>query len=255
MGVAPWRHVDLEGFLTGRGFRLVTALSAHATVVAGAHDWLAADIDMLVDFELDQQIQIIPQELFVLGLIRCCDPCDLVGEEQLAEIARSHPLIRTLVERGVTWPVRLSRDPDDESHVSVSEFEVEPVALQEDVDRGGEGGSISTSGWSDGSVVSRIGYTVKEGALSVRRRRRYLEIALTHDLSEVASPHELGRWGRPATTRRLQAIVNFMLWLNRLQSADKPAARQRRLDDLAWLRDRYDLSQTRIEWPSLVDWQ
>jgi chromatin remodeling complex protein RSC6 len=42
-----------------------------------------------------------------------------------------------------------------------------------------------------------------------------------------------------------------MLWLNRFQSADKPDAQQRRLEDLQWLQDKFDPSRSRFSWPDI----
>jgi hypothetical protein len=244
LGRSPWSKEDIGAFLEEIGFALTRELTPETTVVIGAHDLEDAEFQTLLEFGLEQELQILPQELFILGLIRRADPFELLNEEQIESIAENNEAIGAVLQHGLTWPVWISTGSDA--------YEP-PVQLTDDVQGEGEYGPLDTSEWSDRSVLGNIGYSVRDGSLTVMQRRTYLETALTHDLSDVASSSEIDKWGEPGTTRRLRAIVGFLVWLNRTQSADKPAARRKRLEDLAWLRDRYDAKQTRIEWPKLDD--
>jgi hypothetical protein len=244
-GAGPWPQQEFKQFLNDIGFTVSDELGPETTVLLGCHGLEREDLQPLIDYASDQELQILPQELFILGLIRREDPFELLNDEQIALVAEGHRAIRVLLQHEITWPVWIS--------TGEATYEVPVPLTGDDIRAGGEYAQLDTSDWSDRSVLGNIGYSVRDGLLTIQERRTYLETALTHDLTDVASPTEMDKWGAPGTTARLQALVSFVLWLNHTQSADKPAARQKRLDDLRWLKDRYDPSTTRIQWPALSE--
>lgn len=237
-GAGPWERDTLAQFLSSCGFEIVETPANDAAIVLGSLGLDEQVVKVLVELDRNGRLFLFSQELFVLGMIRHCDPYELIDDEPVEQIADSHSSIQTLLQAGVHWPSSPAWTGGDEEHGGLS------------------GGDIDVSGyenyeWQSQSVLSKLGYSAKAGALTLTERRGALDRAVSADLRGIASADELDRFGPPSHTRRLAALVYLMLWLNRFQSADKPDAQKRRLADLHWLQSRYDPDRTRFRWPDL----
>lgn len=235
LGSGPWAKETLAAFLRDREFGISSAFDVDVTIVLGAHGWSTADLDRIKEYATD--LRIYTQELFVLGLVQGADPFTLVDDPQIEAIAYAHPFIQSLLQQGMEWPIAPG-------------WGTQPLANSEEVF---DYSSYESYEWRSRSVLSDLGYSARENGAGEAARREALARALTEDLSEVAAAGDLERWGAPKTVKRLAALVAFMLWLNRFQSADKPAARAIRLKDLRWLQARYDPTRNNFAWPELTE--
>ena len=241
-GSGPWDLDFLSQFLSDLGFEVVDEPGPAVGIVLGSRQLDDELLTTIAGLEQDEGLKLFPQELFVLGLVRDCDPYWLIVDEHVERIADDHSSIQFLLQSGVRWPTGPAWDGD------ADEIEDAESLLT--------GGRIDVSDyadyeWQSQSVLSKLGYSAKAGALSEIERRKVLDKAVSSDLRGLASTSELDRFGPPNHSRRLAALVFLLEWLNRFQSAEKPEAQEIRLQDMRWLQSKYDPSRSRFKWPAI----
>jgi hypothetical protein len=249
IGEGPWSKGDLSGFLEECGFVQLPEPVPGATVVLGACSWSDEEVASLA--RRMQTMTVYTQELLILGLARSADPFELMDNLQIEDIANTHRGITRLLElEAHCWP----SGPGWLIPSSGGDMEAdEPQSFRNKLDHAErlDYDAIKNHNWQTGSILSDLGYSANANGPDESERRDALDRAICEDLQGIARGDDLERWGAPRSTARLAALVSFMMWLNRVQSADKPVAQAIRISDLRWLERRYDPKGTKFDWPVL----
>ncbi len=99
------------------------------------------------------------------------------------------------------------------------------------------------------SPLRAMGYTVAEDALTEKQRRSILRKSIKQEsLDPEGQAQGDLRWGQRNTPDRLEAIVNHLFWLARLQGTEKPGAKERWLSDIEWLKQSFSDLGKEIDW-------
>ena len=103
------------------------------------------------------------------------------------------------------------------------------------------------------SLLSRMGYNTTEGIYTESQRQNLLlKIFTASHLPEVTE-NEIPRWGSMRSAQRLYAISKFLTWLCVFQGDEKPAAREKWMADLNWLKEKFFDQSMGFTWPSIGD--
>ncbi len=229
LGSGPWDKSELNDFLLSKSFECSDNAPDAQIVILGELINSDEENDLLELVYQDPQIKVYTQELFIYQLITGEDPLVTWEEECLLDSVNNHKGMDIILSfSGFTWPSE-NIDFDDVDY-SITEIDV--------------------TDWDEESPLRKLGYTVREGALSEQSRREILNIAFNDPLkSYLKNDSERKRWGSPRSAQRLYAIAHFIDWLNKFQGNVKPAAAGRWKSDLQWLKKAFYVSRMHFKWP------
>lgn len=230
-GSGPWLLDEFDGFLFERAFTLWEMPDADLDgLIVGQHDWSESALAEQVYARDGAPLRIYTQELFVLGLVLGNDPLTTLPPDTLQLIAAQHPAIQFLQAQNFPWP---NVGPTDDTTESVT-----PWADEEPL--------------QPNSPLSLLGYSVAEGKLTAGARHQLLKTAFERmHLPSMDNDTARARWGVAHSGQRLYAISRHLSWLANFQGPDKPAARQKWLEDLDWLKQRFYKRSQGFSWPKL----
>lgn len=234
LGSGPWKKLELEEFLSSKYFECVSVEMNPSILILGDFDFDNEEIDRILFSEsyLNKNLRIYTQELFVYYLITGEDPLENWEVDTLLTAVEDHKGLQYILNfPEFTWPISSS----DLESIDYSISEIDP------------------SDWDEESPLRKLGYTVKEGALSEQQRHNLLTRAFSEPLDEyLNSSHEKERWGKANSAQRLYAIASFISWLNGFQGSNKPGASERWRNDLQWLKEEFYLRRMKFEWPNPI---
>jgi len=229
VGSGPWETAEFDDFLSTRDFVLrVFPHEGLEAVVLGRHGWTEADLSKQLYLWDGAPARIYTQELFVLGMAIAADPLVVLTEQQLLAVSGDHPAIAYLRAQNFAWPMRPALPP----------------------------GGDSVQAWADedlfhqSSPLRLLGYSVARGKWTAAQRRGFLRQAMqTEVLPGLDVPEAQSRWGVAYSAQRLYAISSHLFWLVRFQGPDKPAAREKWVADLTWLKQNFYRRSQGFRWP------
>ena len=236
-GDGPWGVMEFQEFLTQKDFRVVNITDPGVRcIVLGSYNVDEEELSQQITTSIEEgfDLRIYSQELLVAWLITGADPLEQWLEKDLLEAIKEHETMQYVVDSTeFPWPQLVDHASTNESF-DVKTFEWD--------------GSLSEE-----SPLRKMGYSVQAGpdALSIRERRDILRKAyISRELNGfLHSSHDLERWGQPNTAQRLYAISRLITWLANFQGSTKPAAREKWVSDLRWLRESFYDSKMKF-WPA-----
>jgi hypothetical protein len=230
-GSGPWECEEFQTFLDEKGFDLVSIDEAADLFILGGS---VVDENVIHEFisnaiSDNSSPKIYTQEMLVYFLISGEDPIEVWTKETLLDAVVEHRGMEiVLTFPDLSWP--------NETTLSDEDFTIS---------------EIDTGEWSNESPLKKLGYTVKDGALSDRQRRDILIDSYKKSLDPfLTSEHERKRWGRPSSTQRLYAIASFIHWLSEFQGNGKPLAYEKWRSDLDWLKTQFFDRRMQFKWPT-----
>lgn len=228
-GSGPWDANEFDEFLVTRGFEPV-ALPHDSIdgVVIGAEGWSEEELAEQIYDRDASSLKIYTQELFVMGLILGDDPYKLMEQDAIDEVGYAHPGIQFILNQNFVWPWK-----------SVGEVNV------------AENWDFDETDWAHESALKLLGYSASAQGPSELERRRILRVAFEASrLDGVETNAQRQRWGAARSARRLHAISHFLGWLVNLQGGEKPAAKDKWISDLDWLKKNFYEKTMRFVWPT-----
>lgn len=233
-GDGPWGVIEFEGFLNQKDFSVVNITDPGVRcIVLGSYNVDEEELNQQIATSIEEgfDLRIYSQELFVAWLITGVNPLEEWLEKDLLESVRGHESLQYVIDSTqFPWPQLVDHASMKRSY-EVKTFEWD--------------GSLSEE-----SPLRKMGYSVQAGALSIQERRAILRQAYTSSgLNKfLYSSHDLERWGQPNTAQRLYAISSLITWLANFQGPTKPAAREKWISDLRWLKESFYDSKMKF-WP------
>ncbi len=233
-GDGPWGVIEFEGFLNQKDFSVVNITDPGVRcIVLGSYNVDEEELNQQIATSIEEgfDLRIYSQELFVAWLITGVNPLEEWLEKDLLESVREHESLQYVIDSTqFPWPQLVDHASMKRSY-EVKTFEWD--------------GSLSEE-----SPLRKMGYSVQAGALSIQERRAILRQAYTSSgLNKfLYSSHDLERWGQPNTAQRLYAISSLITWLANFQGPTKPAAREKWISDLRWLKESFYDSKMKF-WP------
>lgn len=233
-GDGPWGVIEFEGFLNQKDFSVVNITDPGVRcIVLGSYNVDEEELNQQIATSIEEgfDLRIYSQELFVAWLITGVNPLEEWLEKDLLESVREHESLQYVIDSTqFPWPQLVDHASMKRSY-EVKTFEWD--------------GSLSEE-----SPLRKMGYSVQAGALSIQERRAILRQAYTSSgLNKfLYSSHDLERWGQPNTAQRLYAISSLITWLANFQGLTKPAAREKWISDLRWLKESFYDSKMKF-WP------
>jgi hypothetical protein len=224
-GSGPWPVEDFDRLLESLGFRLAHLPNPGLKcIVLGSQDWdEQALAEQIYDRQADDLI-VLPQELFIAGLLKQTNPLEALSAEQLSLLAADHPAIEWLAERGFDWAFTTADE-------SVHEWE-------------------PTQDFAEQSPLRMAGYSVAAQGPTEEDRREVLENFFFDRSPEgVETAEERKRWGVASSAQRLYSMATFIAWLCRFRGSNAPNAADRWSDDLEWLRTSFHRRSMKFAWP------
>lgn len=103
------------------------------------------------------------------------------------------------------------------------------------------------------SPLFRMGYSVAVGGPIAVVRRAILQRGFDLNvLPGVISNEDKRKWGPAKSAQRLYGISSFLAWLCSFQGGEKPAARKKWIEDLAWLKANCFRTTMQFAWPDEI---
>lgn len=233
-GDGPWGVIEFEDFLNQKDFSVVNITDPGVRcIVLGSYNVDEEELNQQIATSIEEgfDLRIYSQELFVAWLITGVNPLEEWLEKDLLESVREHDSLQYVIySTQFPWPQLVDHASMKRSY-EVKTFEWD--------------GSLSEE-----SPLRKMGYSVQAGALSIQERRAILRQAYTSSgLNKfLYSSHDLERWGQPNTAQRLYAMSSLITWLANFQGPTKPAAREKWISDLRWLKESFYDSKMKF-WP------
>lgn len=229
LGSGPWDKNELNDFLLSKDFCCSDEVDEVKIIIVG--ELLNLDEEKNI-FELIYSatpVKVYTQELFIYYLITGEDPLSTWEEECLMDSIDNHKGMDAIISStAFIWPDEIQNS--NSVDYSITEIDV--------------------TDWDEESPLRKLGYTVREGALSDYRRREILNIAFNDSLKKyLKNESDKKRWGAPRSAQRLYAMAHFINWLNKFQGNVKPAAAARWKSDLQWLKKSFYVSRMNFKWP------
>ena len=234
-GDGPWGVIEFEKFLNQKDFNVVNITDPGVRyIVLGSHNVDDEELNQQIATSIEEgfDLRIYSQELFAVWLITGVNPLEEWLEKDLIESIRGHESLQYVMDfTQFPWPQLVDHASMGRSY-EVKTFEWD--------------GSLSEE-----SPLRKMGYSVQAGALSIQERRAILRQAYTSSgLNKfLYNSHDLERWGQPNTAQRLYAISSLITWLANFQGPTKPAAREKWISDLRWLKESFYDSKMKF-WPA-----
>lgn len=236
LGSSPWKQDEFIEFLSHKNFNCENTApefeSENNILILGGLDFKTDDIDSLVEItrDLGSGLKIYTQELFIYFLITGEDPLETWEEEFLLASADEHDGIKYVLSiSDLIWPESL----DNSESVDYTISEIDPTD------------------WDEESPLRKLGYTVREGALSDKQRHEILTTAYNDTLFKyLKSDNDKKKWGKARSPQRLYAITHFIKWLDSFQGGGKPSASSRWRSDLQWLKREFYNHRMGFKWPN-----
>lgn len=232
-GNVPWDVDELSRFLLQRKFLTedityplvdVIVLGARAVSFEELEEKISASLE-----DEEMELRIYTQELFMLWIITGEDPLETLTIDELEALVKDHePLqfVRQFSE--LPWPT------------------IERNTNSEGVSQINWNGQLSLQ-----SPLSKMGYSVRADHLTRHQRQSILASAFKSAEmdSYLTSNDERVRWGHTKSAQRLYAMASLISWLSVFQGSTKPAAQEKWLEDLGWMRSTFYDKRMRFKWP------
>ena len=233
VGSGPWEEGEFDLFLGKNNILLYQMPDDHVNgLIIGYSDWNEDALSKQIYNRDSNTLKIYTQELFVLGLIAGKDPYELLEQNTINDVGLTHPAIQFILKNAFVWPWSEQNEITDAN----DEWE------------------ISNIDWAHESVLRQEGYNASVNGPSEYERRRILtKVFESSHLPGILNSEQRLRWGASKSARRLQAISHFLSWLINLQGTEKPAAREKWVADLKWLKKEFYEKTMRFSWPLLTE--
>jgi hypothetical protein len=232
-GFGPWESDEFDDFLTSRG--LILRVFPHEglnAVILGRENWTEASLSKQIYLWNESAARVYTQELFVLGLVIGADPLATLTEQQLLAIAGQHPAISYLLAQQFPWPIQ-QESPTGQAGVQTWSEDEE---------------------FHQVSPLGMLGYSVAKDKWTTAQRRSILRKALHSEaLPGLETSDAVKRWGAAYSAQRLYAISRHLFWLVSFQGPEKPAAREKWVSDLTWLKQSFYKRSQGFKWPLVFD--
>jgi len=231
-GSSPWKKDEFEEFLSSKNFNCISSNATPDILILGSLEIDTEKIDQIIDtsISIESHLKIYTQELFVYKLITGEDPLKAWEETALLSAVEGHAGIEHILSiEAFQWPNLDKNYARDDYTIS----------------------EINPADWSEDSPLSKLGYTVREGALSENQRHQILTRVFNESLARYLNgDNDVRIWGKPKSPRRLYAIAQFIKWLSSFQGGAKPAAANKWKNDLQWLKTQFYLPSMAFKWPN-----
>jgi len=233
-GEGPWGVGEFQDFLLKKDFNVVNITDPGVRyLILGARNIDENELHEQITASIDEEfdLYIFTQELFLTWLITGKNPLNTWSDEDLLESVIDHGSLQYLIDATeFPWPQLVDHEPKSTSY-EVKTFEWDGALSEE-------------------SPLRKLGYSVQADVLSIQQRRAILKNAYTTSALNkfLISAHDLERWGQPNTAQRLYAMSSLITWLANFQGSTKPAAREKWVSDLNWLKESFYESKMKF-WP------
>lgn len=231
-GSGPWEEGEFDLFLKKNEISLFNMPDDDVDgLIVGYSGWDENALSEQIYNRDSNTLKIYTQELFVLGLIVGKDPYEFLEQKTIDEVGFSHPAIQFILNNDFVWPWSDSIESKN-SNRQWDDSEVD---------------------WAHESVLRQAGYSASAtGPTEYDRRIILTKIFESSWLLGIESSEQRSRWGARKSARRLHAISHFLGWLINLQGSEKPAAREKWVADLKWLKKEFYDKTMSFSWPSLT---
>lgn len=233
-GNGPWSVIEFQEFLTEKDFSILNITDPGVQyLILGARNIDEEELSQQITTSIEEgfDLYIFTQELFLAWLITGENPLEVWAEKDLLESVVEHESLQYLIDSTeFPWPQLVEHASMNKSY-EVKTFEWD--------------GALS-----DESPLRKLGYSVQADMLTIQERRAILKNAYTTSALNkfLNNSHDLERWGQPNTAQRLYAMSSLITWLANFQGSTKPAARQKWISDLSWLKEAFYDSKMKF-WP------
>lgn len=234
-GSGPWEEGEFDLFLMRNKISLFNMPDDDINgLIVGHSGWNGKALSEQIYNRDSTSLKIYTQELFVLGLIVGKDPYEFLERKKIDDVGASHPAIQFILNNDFVWPWSNSYK-NKNSNNDWDDSEVD---------------------WAHESVLRQAGYSASErGPTEYDRRIILTKVFESSWLPGIDNSEQRSRWGGRKSARRLHAISHFLGWLINLQGSEKPAAREKWLSDLKWLKKEFYDKTMSFSWPSLTQQQ
>ena len=233
-GDGPWGVMEFQEFLTEKEFSVVNITDPGVQyLILGARSIDEEELNQQITTSIEEgfELYIFTQELFLAWLITGQNPLEVWLEKDLLESVLEHESLQYLIDSTeFPWPLLVDHASMNRSY-EVKTFEWDGALSEE-------------------SPLRKLGYSVQADVLSIQERRAILKNAYTTSALNkfLINAHDLERWGQPNTAQRLYTISSLITWLANFQGATKPAAREKWISDLSWLKESFYDAKMKF-WP------
>jgi hypothetical protein len=233
-GDGPWSVIEFQEFLTQKEFSIVNITDPGVQyLILGARNIDEEELSQQITTSIEEgfDLYIFTQELFLAWLITGENPLEVWAEKDLLESVVEHESLQYLIDSTeFPWPQLVEHASINKSY-EVKTFEWDGALSEE-------------------SPLRKLGYSVQADMLTIQERRAVLKNAYTTSALNkfLNSAHDLERWGQPNTAQRLYAMSSLITWLANFQGTTKPAAREKWISDLRWLKEAFYDSKMKF-WP------
>jgi hypothetical protein len=233
-GDGPWGVMEFQEFLTEKEFSVVNITDPGVQyLILGARSIDEEELNQQITTSIEEgfELYIFTQELFLAWLITGQNPLEVWLEKDLLESVLEHESLQYLIDSTeFPWPQLVDHASMNRSY-EVKTFEWDGALSEE-------------------SPLRKLGYSVQADVLSIQERRAILKNAYTTSALNkfLINAHDLERWGQPNTAQRLYTISSLITWLANFQGATKPAAREKWISDLSWLKESFYDAKMKF-WP------
>jgi hypothetical protein len=233
-GDGPWGVMEFQEFLTEKEFSVVNITDPGVQyLILGARSIDEEELNQQITTSIEEgfELYIFTQELFLAWLITGQNPLEVWLEKDLLESVLEHESLQYLIDSTeFPWPLLVDHASMNRSY-EVKTFEWDGALSEE-------------------SPLRKLGYSVQADVLSIQERRAILRNAYTTSALNkfLNTPHDLERWGQSNTAQRLYTISSLITWLANFQGATKPAAREKWISDLSWLKESFYDAKMKF-WP------
>ena len=224
-GDGPWTVMEFQEFLTRKQFSVANITDSGVEyIILGSNNIDEGELSQQIARSIEEgfDLHIYSQELFLAWLITGKNPLEEWSEKDLLKSVEGHESLEYLTgSTEFPWPQLVDHEFVNKTY-EVKTFDWD--------------GSLSEE-----SPLRKLGYSVQADMLSMLERRAILKEAYSSKALNkyLNNSHDLDRWGSPNTAQRLYAISSLITWLANFQGSTKPAAREKWISDLRWLKESF----------------